>query len=140
MLASLTVAIALLLLGVMHLWWALAAPARSDRVIPSRVDGQPLFTPGPAGTLLVAALLFAAAFLLYERSGLGPALLSPALARLGAGTVAVVLLLRGIGDFRYVGLFKRERSTPFARQDTLLYTPLVLTLAALAGLAAWRAP
>jgi hypothetical protein len=57
---------------------------------------------------------------------------------IGTAGVAVILLLRGIGDFRYVGLFKRVRDTPFARMDSRVYTPLVLALAAVAGLVATK--
>ena len=33
---------------------------------------------------------------------------------------AVVFLARAVGDFRYVGFFKRVRGTRFARLDTIL--------------------
>jgi Protein of unknown function (DUF3995) len=40
------------------------------------------------------------------------------------------LLARAIGEFRYVGFFKRVRGTRFAQLDTLVYSPLCLLLAA----------
>ena len=40
------------------------------------------------------------------------------------------VLMRAIGDFRYVGFFKRVRGSRFARMDTTLYSPLCLALAA----------
>jgi hypothetical protein len=43
--------------------------------------------------------------------------------------LALVLLLRAVGDFHYVGFFKRIRNTRFAKMDTLIYTPLCLALA-----------
>ena len=74
----------------------------------------------------------------YTRGGIGPGVLPPLVRTAGSAGVTAALLLRGIGDFRYVGLFKRERATPFGRMDTRLYTPLVLGLAALAGIVAAR--
>jgi hypothetical protein len=50
-----------------------------------------------------------------------------------------VFLLRAIGDFRYVGFFKRVHKTAFARNDSLIYSPLCLLLAALALCLALRA-
>jgi len=44
--------------------------------------------------------------------------------------LALVLLLRAIGDFRLVGFFKRIRGSRFARLDTVLYSPLCLALSA----------
>jgi hypothetical protein len=46
--------------------------------------------------------------------------------------------LRAIGDFRYVGFFKRIRDSKFARLDTLAYSPLCAALAVLIGIAAYR--
>ena len=40
---------------------------------------------------------------------------------------------RGIGDFRYVGFFKRVKGSLFATRDTYLYSPLCMVLAVLAG-------
>ncbi|TWH31665.1 uncharacterized protein DUF3995, partial [Isoptericola variabilis J7] len=48
---------------------------------------------------------------------------------LGAGAL-VVLLLRVVGDGRYVGVLKRVRDTAFARADDRYWTPAVGLLAA----------
>lgn len=56
--------------------------------------------------------------------------------------MATALLLRAVGDFRSMGLFKPAADTAFARLDTLVYSPLSLVLGlvcALVGLAALRA-
>jgi hypothetical protein len=42
--------------------------------------------------------------------------------------LAIVLIIRAIGDFKYVGFFKRIKNTPFARYDTQYYAPLCLYL------------
>jgi len=52
--------------------------------------------------------------------------------------IAAVFALRAIGDFRYVGFFKRIRDTRFARLDTLAYSPLCAVLGVLSGIAASR--
>jgi hypothetical protein len=44
--------------------------------------------------------------------------------------------LRAIGDFRYLGFFKRVTGTRFARADTLIYSPLCAGLAAMAAVVA----
>ena len=35
-----------------------------------------------------------------------------------------LFLARTLGDLTYVGLFKRIKESPFAKRDTLIYTPL----------------
>ena len=44
--------------------------------------------------------------------------------------LAAGLLARAVGEFKYVGFFKRVRGSRFARLDTLLYSPLCLLLSA----------
>nr|WP_277600974.1 DUF3995 domain-containing protein [Paenibacillus whitsoniae] len=41
---------------------------------------------------------------------------------------AIAFGLRCIGDFKYVGLFKTNRTSRFARYDYFLFTPLCLWL------------
>ena len=59
-------------------------------------------------------------------------------AEIAAWVFAAMFALRAIGDFRYVGFFKRIRDTRFARLDTLAYSPLCAVLAVLIGIAASR--
>lgn len=123
-------------LAAIHVRRAFTGPGAFRAGVPTRPDGAPVLSPGPVAALGVAALLLASGWLLLERADLGLDLLPAPLPAIGTAGVAVVLLLRGIGDFRYVGLFKRVRDTPFARMDSGVYTPLVLALAAVVGLVA----
>ena len=117
-------------LASLHLYWALGAKTPGGAAIPTRSDGQPVFRPGRAATVAVAMMLFGAAFVILNVGGilapLGPVMLY----RVASFVVGGVLLLRTIGDFRYVGIFKRERSSRFAQLDSRLYTPLCAILAA----------
>jgi hypothetical protein len=123
-------------LAGVHIYWAFASRGVFPAAVPTRTDGTPVLTPGPIAGLVVAALLLCAAFLMGEQGGWWPPVLPGFWRTLGTAGVAAVMALRGIGDFRYVGLFKRQRDTPFARMDTRVYTPLVLCLAVMAGLVA----
>jgi hypothetical protein len=91
------------------------------------VAGRPAFRPGRLASLAVAAALFAASFLVLARGPLAGAL-PPELGAIGAAGVGVVFLLRAIGDFRLIGVFKRVRGTPFARWDSRLFSPLCVAL------------
>ncbi|WP_416145629.1 DUF3995 domain-containing protein [Paenibacillus polymyxa] len=46
----------------------------------------------------------------------------------GAGLLSCVFILRSIGDFKWVGFFKRKKGTFFAKWDTVLYSPLCFLL------------
>jgi hypothetical protein len=113
-------------LAAIHVYWAMGGRRGADSAIPEN-DGKPLFRPGPAITLAVAGLLTIAATLVLQQVGLLPGF-GPHLSREGTSAVAVAMLVRSVGDFKYVGFFKRRRGTRFARLDTWLYSPLALAL------------
>jgi len=105
--------------------------------LPER-NGEPIFRPGPASTLLVAGLLALAALLVLAHAERGPAAALPRwIVAVGAPVTAVVLLARAIGDFRYIGFFKRVRDTRFARLDTRIYSPVALMLGIATAVVAW---
>lgn len=49
---------------------------------------------------------------------------------------AVIPQIRAIGDFKYVGVFKKVQRTGFARNDTKIYTPLCVIIATISFLIA----
>jgi hypothetical protein len=106
----------LTILGAIHLYWAAGGKFGKSATLPT-ANGKTLLHPTPLITIVVAIGLFAMAALVYLR--------------LGLWLIAGVFLLRAIGDFRYIGFFKRVRDSRFARLDTLFYSPLCLLLAGL---------
>jgi hypothetical protein len=93
------------------------------------VDGKPLFQPSRWATVAVALALFCAATVVAIRSGILSVPAPGFLAVVGCWGLAAVFGLRAIGDFRYLGFFKRVTATRFARADTFVYSPLCAVLA-----------
>jgi hypothetical protein len=123
----------LLIISGIHVYWAFGGrwgAAVAVPELPGR-DGAKAFVPGTLATLLVAVGLALVAGLHLHRMGwlgLGTLPLPGWLAQYGLLGVGAVFLLRVIGDFRYVGLFKRIDDTAFARMDTNYYIPLCLVI------------
>jgi hypothetical protein len=46
----------------------------------------------------------------------------------GLWLIAGVFMLRAIGEFKYVGFFKKVRKTAFGLNDTKFYSPLCLLI------------
>jgi hypothetical protein len=88
----------------------------------------------------VAVALALAAMLVLGRSGLVETGMPMLMLTLGSWGVATTFAARTIGEFNYVGLFKRVRGTPFARMDDRLYTPLCALMAVAAGFIAYLGP
>lgn len=117
-------------LALLHFHWAAGGRLGFGAAIPTK-GAVPIFQPGPGASTAVGVALLGAALVSLVRGHafvLGPAWVS----RVGIWVIATVMLARAIGDFRYVGFFKRVRGTVFARQDSRFYSPLCATLAALA--------
>lgn len=127
---SIAVAAVLVTLALVHVYWALGGRAGAAATVPMRAGGAPVFVPGRTATLVVAVALGMAAVLVLGRAGVAPRVLPAVAYRWGAWVLGAVFALRSVGDFRYMGLFKRQRGTRFAALDTRLYTPLCAALAA----------
>lgn len=128
-LVTLTTAAALVAVGgaAAHLAWALGWRVGSHHVLPERPGtSEPIRRVGPVPTILVAAAAGGLAWLLTMHAWGEPAVWQ----WWGVAVAGGLLVLRVLGDGRYVGVFKRVRDTPFSRRDDMLYTPLFGLLAA----------
>lgn len=59
------------------------------------------------------------------------------LQRWGVWAVAGLFALRALGDFRYVGFFKKINHTHFAHMDSRYYSPLCVWLALSSAYIGW---
>jgi hypothetical protein len=123
------------LLGAFHVAWAFGA-RKAAGVIPE-VNGKLAFHPGPASTLAVAAALFACAWLIAAVAGWTRFPVPDAWLKWLAYALAAAFFARAIGDFRLVGFFKKVQGTPFARLDSLYFSPLCLAIAIAVLALAW---
>jgi hypothetical protein len=125
---ALVVAAIFVLLGLWHVRMAMGSMSGASAAVPS-VDGKPLFVPSRRSTLFVAAVLFAFALLVAAAANLVEIGLPPRVLVWSCYALALGLLARAIGEFKYVGFFKRVRGSRFAAMDSLVYSPLCLALA-----------
>lgn len=126
----------LLTISVIHVYWAFGGTWGMDTAIPESDNGVKLFNPGVFGTLAVAAGLTLFAFVVAGSTGLLNINRLSFLFDYGIWLISLIFFARGIGEFNYVGLFKKVNYTKFAYWDTRLYSPLCLFIACLALLVA----
>jgi hypothetical protein len=122
-------------LSALHVFWAAGGRAGGGVAIP-RTAGRALFAPSPLATLAVAAALVAAALVTAAAAGWLGRGMPFRLGRPLAYVLALVFLMRALGDFRYVGIFKSLGDDPFRTWDTWLFSPLCLTIAVAAFMVA----
>ncbi len=123
-------------LAVWHFRMALLPTQGASGAVPS-VDGKPLFVPSPASTVAVGMVLLLFAVLVAATAGLVQVGIPVRLLAWMSWALALGLLARAVGEFRYVGFFKRVRGSRFATLDTWVYSPLCLLLAAGVALVAY---
>lgn len=121
---ALLTAVIFFLIACLHIHWAFRRRRSGSAVLPQKADGAPVFVPGAPACLAVAAALLAAAAICLMNAAMLPPILPPAVTGWMLRMIGIVFLLRVVGDFRYVGLFRRVKHTDFAIQDARLYTPL----------------
>jgi hypothetical protein len=126
-------------LAALHFYWAAGGRLALQGALPT-VGGRPLFAPGPWAAGAVGCALIAAATVCALRGGLLSLALPAWFSRLGTWVLVLLFAMRAIGEFRYVGFFKRVRGTLFARRDSLIYSPLCTLISALAAVLAVLAP
>ncbi|MDX1959150.1 MAG: DUF3995 domain-containing protein [Leptospiraceae bacterium] len=126
-----------LFLSSIHVYWGFGGKWGNGAVLPTKTDDEKVIMPGPIPTFIVAfgLLGFALVVLLNiihidftEYFGL------TFIHKYGLRVIAGIFLFRAIGEFHYVGFFKKHKHTKFAINDTKYYSPLCLTIGILAVL------
>ena len=134
---ALLVSLAFVALALWHFVMALSPTGGMSGAVPS-ASGKPLFVPSAKATLAVGLVLLVFAFLVAATAGLVGVGLPAQVLSWSSYALALGLLARAVGEFKYVGFFKKVRGSRFARLDTLLYSPLCLLLAVGVALVARR--
>ncbi|MCP4139173.1 MAG: DUF3995 domain-containing protein [Chloroflexi bacterium] len=119
-------------LSVPHFYWALGGEKGFNYAIPSK-DGKSLFKPSPLASLTVAVALSLASVIILESTGTYYGIYkwvqAPLVFYWGRWSIVVVFFARAIGEFNYVGFFKKNKESQFASLDTRFYSPLCLFIA-----------
>jgi hypothetical protein len=114
-------------LASLHVYWAFGGTFGTAALIPTR-DGTPLLRPTSAVTLALAAGLAGAAYVALAAVELVPWGLPHGAVAFACAVLAVLFGGRAIGEWRYVGFFKRVRGNTFAWWDTRDFSPLCAAL------------
>jgi hypothetical protein len=81
------------------------------------------------GTFLVALVLLIFVLINFGFIGILNLPFDAKYVRYAMIAISGIFILRFIGDFKYVGIFKKYRHSTFASHDTYLYSPLCLIIA-----------
>ena len=135
--AGFVVSIIFTFLSLVHFYWAFSGNLMQEYVIPE-LDSKKLFTPSKLMTIVVGLGLLSFAFIILGHIGVFELLYLESAFKYGTWIIAFIFLVRSIGDFKYVGFFKKIKDTKFALWDSRLYSPLCLLISALILLVIYR--
>lgn len=118
-----------LVLSGLHFYWATGGKRGLAASLPSNPSTQDfLFKPSILATLVVAFGLLLFAIVTLGNAVALPVAIDQRYYRYSEILISIIFLLRAVGDFKYVGFFKRIRETYFAKMDSKFYSPLCLTI------------
>jgi hypothetical protein len=123
--------IILLSLSGIHIYWGFGGKWGSVAAIPTKENNAPIIKPGFFDCLFVALGLLCFGLFILIKTGIIIFGLPGWLSDYGLWAISAIFLLRAIGEFNYVGFFKKVKSTRFGVMDTRYYSPLCLLLAIL---------
>ncbi len=119
-------------LSLLHFYWGFTGITPGANVIPSDRDDKLLFRPSRFDCVVVGLGLAVFATLVLIKSEWVHLTLLSRITDIAVWVIAGLFLLRAIGDFKYVGITKKIKTTAFARMDNRYYIPLCLFIALMA--------
>ena len=115
------------LLGGFHFYWLFGGTYGITKVIPTKgVNATNSQAIPPIATLIVALALASFGLMYLLKAEIISAPLPSWVIEYGSWFIPSIFILRAIGEFNYVGFFKKIKDTEFAKADSSIFSPLCL--------------
>lgn len=116
------------MLGLIHFNWFFGGKWGFEKALPTKENGERILNPKKLDSAIVGfgLLLFGLVFLL--KSELINFQIPSWISTYGSWIISSIFILRAIGDFKYVGFFKKIKNTEFGKADSKLFSPLCLII------------
>lgn len=114
--------------GMLHLYWLFGGKAFIKNALPTKEDGSLVLSPSKISVLIVACSFLFCALLLISYTKMINIYIPYSAIHYFVISLSIIMFIRAIGDFNYVGIFKKVKKTDFAFFDTILYIPLCLAI------------
>lgn len=115
-------------LGLLHFSWALGGNWGFIPSLPTKENGELLFLPKKRDSAIVGFGLLFFGFYYFTKLDLIPLQLPLFISKYAGWIIPSIFLLRSIGEFKYVGFFKKVNSSDFAENDNKIFSPLCLVI------------
>ena len=99
-----------------------------DKTIPTKSTGEKVLNPSKIDSAFVGFGLLLFGLIYWLKSGLLLLVVPNWILFYGSWIIPIIFILRAIGDFKYVGFFKKITNTAFANADSRIFSPLCLAI------------
>jgi hypothetical protein len=124
---SIVLSVIFLTLSAIHIHWALGGKWGFKNAIPTKENGDLVMKPRTMDSIMVAVYLGLFAFFYATKTNICSVSL-PEWTTYFLWIIPTLFLLRAIGEFKYVGFFRKVNSTVFSKWDKKLFSPLCLAI------------
>lgn len=115
-------------LGFIHFYWLFGGKWGLEKVIPTKEMREKAIEPPKIATAIVGIILVSLGLFYLIKAGLLSFQIQNWIITYSGWVIPSVFILRAIGEFNYVGIFKKIKNTEFAEADTKWFVPLCLAI------------
>ena len=120
---SLFLSVIFFTLGLLHFSWAMGGQWGIASTLPTNASGERVLNPRKADSAIVGlGLVSFGLFYLFKTDWI-PNPFPDWIFEYGGWLIPAIFILRAVGDFKYVGFFKKIGQTPFGKSDTRYFSP-----------------
>ena len=117
-----------LIISIIHFYWVFGGTKGLDKALPTGKNGKRVLNPGKIETSIVGIGLLFFAFYYLTKIGILEIELPKLIADYSGWIISSIFILRAVGEFKYVGFFKKIKNTEFGKFDTKYFSTLSLTI------------
>ncbi len=118
-----------LTISILHFYWVFGGTKGLNKALPTNEKGKRVLNPKKVETTLVALGLLLFGIFYLQKTNLRLIILPDYYFFRNLGTIIPILFtIRAIGDFKYIGFFKKIKNTEFGKFDTKLISFFCLTI------------
>ena len=115
-------------ISLLHFYWAFGGEKGLNKALPTNTSGERILNPSKITTAIVALGLCYFSFYYFLNLNALEITLPAILLEYTGWVIPSIFILRAIGDFKYVGFFKKIKNTEFAKFDTNYFSFLSLII------------
>ena len=102
--------ITFLVISIIHFYWLFGGLKGLNKALPTDEKGKRVLHPGKIETIIVSLGLLFFSFYYFTKVGIFEIELPQLIALYSGWIISAIFILRAVGDFKYVGFFKKIKN------------------------------